>query len=54
MEEKFYSDCELKYIREEGYEPSKAAEICAKEQAAHSAEETGESSRDVGEEYWWE
>jgi hypothetical protein len=25
MEEKFYSACELRYIREEGYEPSQAA-----------------------------
>jgi hypothetical protein len=41
MDEKSYSDCELRYIREEGYEPSRAAEICAKEEGARSAEETG-------------
>ncbi len=24
-----YSDCEMKYVREEGLDPSQAAEICA-------------------------
>ena len=53
MEEKSYSDCELRYIREEGYEPSRAAEICAKEEG-RSGEDTEGSGRDVEDEYFWE
>jgi hypothetical protein len=52
MEEKSYSDCELRYIREEGYEPSQAAEICAQEEGR--GEDTEGSGRDVGDDYFWE
>lgn len=52
MEERSYSDCELKYIREEGYDPARAAEICAAENR-QSEERSGESSKDEGmDEYW--
>ncbi len=54
MEEKSYSDCELRYIREEGYEASQAAEICAKEEGGSSSGDTEGSGRDVEDEYFWE
>jgi hypothetical protein len=47
-----YTDCELEYMGE-GYDSSQAAEICANEEVRPSDEETEESGRDMGGEYWF-
>jgi len=50
MEEKSTNiDCEMRYMRYAGYEPSQAAEVCAKAQGHISDEEREKSSE---EEFW--
>ena len=50
MEEKStYTECEMKYIRYAGFEPSQAAEVCAKAQGLTSDEGVETSSE---EEFW--
>ena len=48
-----YSDCELKYIREEGLEASRAAEVCASEESRKAYEE-GKSSKDESWDFYWD
>jgi hypothetical protein len=50
MEEKStYTDCELRYIRNAGYDPKQAAEACAQAEGRASDEDRGNSSE---EEIW--
>ena len=50
MEEKStYNECEMKYMRYAGFEPSQAAEVCAKAQGRTSDEEREDSSE---EDFW--
>jgi hypothetical protein len=48
-----YSECELKFVRDEGYDPAQAAEICANAEDRFSKEDAGKSNpeEDWGE-YW--
>jgi hypothetical protein len=39
-------ECEMKYILDEGYDPSKAAETCASAEGRRFDEETGRSPED--------
>ena len=41
-----YTECELRHMMEEGLEPSKAAEICAKAESPRRDEESAKSSDD--------
>jgi hypothetical protein len=50
MEEKSTTtECEMRYMRYAGFEPSQAAEVCAKAQGHTSDEEREKSSE---EEFW--
>jgi hypothetical protein len=50
MEEKAtYTECEMKYIRYAGFEPSQAAEVCAKAEGRSSDEEREKPSE---EDFW--
>ena len=39
-------ECEMKYILDEGYDPAKAAEICAQAEGRWSDEETEHAPED--------
>ncbi len=48
-----YSECELRFVRDEGYDPAQAAEICANAEDRFSKEDEGKPSREEDwEEYW--
>ena len=54
MDKKFTpSDCELEYIREEGLEASRAAEICASEESRRAYEEK-KSGKEESWDYYWD
>jgi hypothetical protein len=52
-EELTFTECEKKFVREEGYDPAQAAEICANAEGRFSDEETRRprQEEDWGE-YW--
>ena len=41
-----YTECELKHMREEGLDPSRAAEICANAEARRGDEESEKQNED--------
>jgi len=47
MEEKsIYTDCELRYIRNAGFDPKQAAEVCAQAEGRAPDEDRGKSSEE--------
>jgi len=50
-EELTFTECEMKFVRDEGYDPAQAAEICANAEGRFSH---GETSRPSQEEDWGE
>jgi len=41
-----YTECQLKHIREEGLDPSRASELCAKAEGSRAGEESEKSSEE--------
>ncbi len=53
MEEKStYTECELRHMRDEGLDPSRAAEICAKAEGRRADEGSEKSSEEEGWDFY--
>jgi hypothetical protein len=47
-----YTECEMKHMREEGVDPLRAAEICAKAESRRADEESEKSREDEGRDFY--